>query len=136
METIVCPFLASQNENPLSTPKIISERDQKSLQCIAGYIVHKLDTEFKFSKNKDSKYSKQCSSILLCCKTDSDSTQTLINSKDRGGLWRVNDNKQNIFIECEKLFRSSTSNFQTVINSAQLVQEMQGSPCVISNLMH
>ena len=65
--------------------------------------------------------------------TDSDSAQTLINSQDRGGFWRVNDNMQNIFIECEKIFRLSNSNFQTVINSAQLVQEMQGSPCVILN---
>ena len=28
------------HENPLRTPKIISERDQKSLQYIAGYVVH------------------------------------------------------------------------------------------------
>ena len=49
------------------------------------------------------------------------------------GYWRVNDTVQNIFIECEKIFRLSTSHFQTVINSAQLVQEMQGRPCVISN---
>ena len=121
------------HENPLSTLKIISERDQKNLQYIAGYAVHKLYTKFKFSKNKDIEYFKQFSSILLYCKTDSDSTQTLINSQDRGELWRVNDNVQNIFIECEKIFCLSTSNFQTVINSAQLVQEMQGSPCVISN---
>ena len=71
------------HENPLSTPKIISERDQKSLQYIARYVVHKLYTKFKFSKNKDSEYSKQCSSILLCYKIDSDSTQTLINSVDK-----------------------------------------------------
>ena len=64
----------------------------------------------------------------MCCKT-----QTLINSHDREELWRVNDNVQNIFIEYEKIFHLSTSNFQTVINSAQLVQEMQGCPCVISN---
>ena len=69
----------------------------------------------------------------MCCKTDSDSTQTLINSQDRGGLWSVNDNVQIIFIECGKIFRLCTSNFQTVINSAQLVQEIQSSPCVISN---
>ena len=69
----------------------------------------------------------------MCCKNDSDSTQTLINSQDCEGLWRINDNVQNVLIECEKMFRLSTSNFQTVINSAQLVQEMQGSPCVISN---
>ena len=120
-------------ENPLSTSKVISERDQKNLQYIAGYAVHKLYTKFKFSKNKDTEYCKQCSSILLCCMTDSDSAQTLINSQDRGGLWRVNDNVQNIFIECEKIFRLCNSNFQTVINSAPLVQEMKGSPCVILN---
>ena len=50
--------------NPLSTPKIISERDQKSLQYIAGYlVVNKLYAKFKFSKSRDSEYSKQCSSI-------------------------------------------------------------------------
>ena len=48
-------------------------------------------------------------------------------------MWRVNENVQNIFLECEKSFSLSTSNFQTVINSAQFVQEIQGSPCVISN---
>ena len=48
-------------------------------------------------------------------------------------MWRVNDNVQNIFLECEKIFSLSTLNFQTVINSAQFFQEIQGSPCVISN---
>ena len=125
------------HKNPLSVPKIISERDQKSLQYIVGYVVHKLYTKFKFSRNKDSEYSKQCSSILLCCKTDSDSTQTLINSQDRGGLWRVSDNVLNIFLDYEKIFRLSTSNFQKVVNSAKLVQEMQGSfPVLFQILMH
>ena len=97
------------------------------------YVVHKLYIKFKFSSNKDSEYSKQCSSAFLCCKADLDSPQTLINSQDRGELWRVNDNVQNIFTECEKKIFLSTLNFQTVINSAQLVQELQGSPCAISN---
>ena len=34
---------------------------------------------------------------------------------------------------CEKIFRLSTLNFQTVINSARLVQEIQDNPCVISH---
>ena len=84
----------------------LSARELKSLQYIIGYVVHKLYSKFKFSKNKDCVCSKQCLSILLCCKIDSDDTQTLINTKDRGGLWRVNETVQNIFIECEKIFRS------------------------------
>ena len=68
----------------------LSERELKSSQYIVGYVVHKLCSKFKFSKNKDCAYSKQCLSILFCCKIDSDDTQTLINALDRGGLWRVN----------------------------------------------
>ena len=67
----------------------------KSLQYIIVYVVHKLYSKFKFSKNKDCVYSKQCVSILLCCKIDSDDNQTLINAKDWGGLWRVNETPQN-----------------------------------------
>ena len=37
---------------------------------------------------------------------DSDDTQTLLNAKDWGGLWRVDETVQNIFIECEKTFLS------------------------------
>ena len=44
--------------NPLSTPKIISEIAQKSLHYIAGYLVHKLYSKFKFSNNKNSEYPK------------------------------------------------------------------------------
>ena len=82
----------------------------KVLQYIVGYVVYKLYSKFKFSKNKDCVYPKQCLSILLCCKIDSDNTQTLINAKDRGGLWRINGTVQNIFIECDK-FRSFTLAF-------------------------
>ena len=50
-------------------------------------------------------------SMLLCCKIDSDDTQTLINAKDQGGLWRVNETVQNISIEYEKIFRSLHQHF-------------------------
>ena len=75
-----------------------------------------------------------CSNIgvLVCCKIDSDDTQTLINSKDQGGLWRVNETAQNI-IECEKMFRSFTSEFRLVFKYSELVQEMQANSIIISN---
>ena len=37
------------HENPLNTPKILSDRNQKSLQYTAGYVVNKLHTKFKLS---------------------------------------------------------------------------------------
>ena len=45
---------------------------------------------------------------------DSDDTQTLLNAKDRGGLWRVDETVENIFIECKKVFPSFTSAFRLV----------------------
>ena len=35
-------------------------------------------------------------------------------------------------IKCDKVFRPSIAHFETVINLPQLVQEIQGNPCVIS----
>ena len=111
----------------------LSERELKSLQYIVGYVVHKLYYKFKFSKNKDCVYSKQCLSIFLCCKVDNDDTQTLINAKNPGGLLRVNSTVQNIFIQCDKIFRSFTSAFRLVFRYSELVQEMQATSIIIWN---
>ena len=60
-------------------------------------------------------------------------TQILINSKDRGGLCRANETVQNIFMECEKIFRSFTSAFRLVFKYSELVQEIQANSIIISN---
>ena len=95
------------HENLLTIPKIISEGDQKSLQ----YIASMLGVQFinyipnlNFLRIKIVNTPSSVSSILLCCKTDSDSTETLINSQDHGELWRVNDNVQNILQNVKNFF--------------------------------
>ena len=124
-------FQPLENRSSMSTS--ISERELKSLQYIGGYVVHKLYKKYRFCKNKNSEHNKQRATILLSCKVESDSTQSLINIRDRGGLWRINTHVQNIFIECEKIFRESTSQFQTKIDSLDLVRKMQVNSSVISN---
>ena len=52
----------------------------KSLQYIAGCIVHKLHKKFKFCNS---------SSEIIICKTDWSRTLSLICIEYRGGLWRV-----------------------------------------------
>ena len=79
-------------------------------------------TNYILSSNfqkQDCVYSKQCLSILLCCKIDSDDTQKLVNAKDQGGLWRVNETVRNIFIECEKIFYSFTSAFRLIFKYSE-----------------
>ena len=103
---------------------VLADRNFKSLQYIAGYIVHKMYTKFKFSNNYKSDHSLQTLSILNACKVEHDDSQTLVNLNDRGGLWKVNKEMQGIFIECENIFRARTGTFQTSIESTSLVSEM------------
>ena len=72
-------------------------------------------------------------SVYLCCKIDSDDTQTLINAKDWSGVLKVNEVVQNIFIECKKIFCSFTSAFCLVFKYSELVQEIQANSSIISN---
>ena len=60
---------------------MFSQTDFKSLQYIAGYIVHKMNTKFKFSKNYRSDHSLQTLSILKAFKVEYDDSQTLVNHR-------------------------------------------------------
>ena len=91
----------------------ISNKEIKSLlHYLAGFVIHKLYKKFKFSKKeKDPVYDFQCCSILRVCKVVTDVNQTLVNVRDRGGLWRANPKIIDLFVQCELLFRSRTSVF-------------------------
>ena len=117
----------------LETTVAIPEKELKSLQYLAGFILHKLHSKFRFSKHVSTDYNKQCISILQACKVDSDVSQTLVNIRDRGGLWRVNSKVQDIFIQCEQIFRSKTSNFTTALVCKDMVNSMLSNCSVLSN---
>ena len=67
---------------------IIPEIEIKNLQYLAGFVVPKLYTNFQriqlvfFINNVVQFY-------LHACKVETDYSQTLINARDRGGLWKV-----------------------------------------------
>lgn len=111
----------------------ISEKELNSLQYLAGFIIHKLHSKFRFSKTSSSDYNKQCISILQACKVESDDSQTLVNIRDRGGLWKVNKKIQDVFLQCEQIFRSKTSNFTTTLVCKDMVKEMLSNCSVLSN---
>ena len=55
---------------------VLADRDFKSLQYIAGYIVHKMYTKLKFSNKYKSDHSQQTLSMLNSCKVEHDDSQT------------------------------------------------------------
>ena len=67
--------------------KSFSEKEEKSLQYLSGFILHKLYSKFCYSMNRSTH--QQFISILQACKVEHGDTQTLINARDWGGLWRV-----------------------------------------------
>ena len=52
-----------------------------------------------------------------------DEEQILVNAKDRGGLWKVNNDTQSILSITEKMFRRATMNFVFKINEVKLISE-------------
>ena len=107
------------------------EKSEKFTVYCLVCAVHKLYiyTKFKFSKKKKKEFYKQCFSIVLPCKIDSDSAQTLLNSPDHGGLWRFYDYVQNIFI-VRKVFIRPLQTFKQLL----IQQNWQWNPCFISNI--
>ena len=111
----------------------ITEKETKCLQYISGYIVHKLHNKFRFSKSSSNDYNRQCVAILQACKVDSDNTQTLVNARDRGGLWRVNKNMQALFLKSECIFRSKTAKFSVKVICSDIVKNMLENCTITSN---
>ena len=99
----------------------LKDVEYKSLQYLAGFVIRKLYSSFRYNKKRNNLFHDQCSGVLQACKVEEDESQTLVN---RGGLWKVNINMQQIFIHCEKIFRSATANFTTKIDCPTLVNKI------------
>ena len=65
----------------------------------------------------------QYCSILLGAKVFHAEEQILVNEKDREGLWKVNNDAQNILSITETMFRRATNNFVFKINEAHLISK-------------
>ena len=125
--------LSEKNTDTIQPPKVVSSISVKEMKCLQYISVHKLHNKFRFSKKYTSIYNRQCVAILKAYKTDSDDTQTLVNARDRCGLWRVNKRIQNLFLKCECIFRSKTSRFSVKIVCTDMVNDMLQNSTVISN---
>lgn len=126
-KSVIEPEVKSSDTKPLS------DKERLSLQYLAGFVVNKLFRKFNFRKGKPSNpLYEQYAEILKACKSDDDMTQTLIVLKDRGGLWKVNDRTQNIFLHCENIFRRVTAKFTVKIVCEDLVKEVVANCSVLS----
>ena len=86
-------------------------------------------------RTKASHESQQAQAILKARKSDTnDSTQKLVESVTRGGLWFISEPSQIIFLKTEQYFRRSTSTpGLTKVDIAGIAQESISDCDVLSN---
>ena len=113
----------------------MNDKEKAIISYISGYIIGKFYRKLRFGKSK-TEYQEHCLSILETCKyiegskTDIQHLK-LIDTKDRGGLWRVNANTIAIFSIAECYFRNSTKHFVTKIDVPEMVSNlMSNAPLV------
>ena len=121
-----------QETHQLNEGKAFTKREIDALEYMAGYCFKKIYLKIRNSKHWKSDLSQQYLSILRAIKTDT--PQTLVDIKSRGGLWKVQKSIQ-VLKKAEIIFCSSSSrqNIRS-INAKQIVEAIMMDPLVKSNL--
>lgn len=99
----------------------ITEKERSGIQYLSGYVFHKTYCNLRRNKHyHDSVLLQQSAEILRQSRVD-DKSQRLISIKNRGGLWTLQKDVENMFIEVEKIFREKTAIFVTKIDYKEFV---------------
>ena len=112
---------------------------EKSIVCyIGGYVFGTLYKRLRFSKRKTSTANQDFLSILLAGKLSDTQTlledeHKLVNSKNRGGLWKITKPAINIFTITELKFRQSVNKSGRKIDSVALTSSLVKDCGVLSN---
>lgn len=118
-----------------NTTTILNERDIAGLQYLGGYVLHKLYSKHAKANTKESQ---QAMAILKAGKleesTHGATTQKLITSLNRGGLWSITMPAQRIFVKIEKHFRLLTPNINLQgINLSGITRKAITDSDILSN---
>ena len=117
-----------------NTTTILNERDIAGLQYVGGYVLHKL---YKKHAKANTEESQQAMAILKAGKleesTHGATTQKLITSLNRGGLWSITMPAQRIFVKIE-FFRLLTPNINLQgINLSGITRKAITDSDILSN---
>lgn len=89
----------------------LSPRQLAGLQYIGGYILHKLHKKIKNSNKWQTSEAQTCIAILEEAQekeNEKENNQKLVSALNRGGLWFISSDLQQILVICEKYFLRKT----------------------------
>jgi len=109
---------------------VLSERQKAGLQFLGGYVLQNLH---KKHARKNSPESQQAMAILKAGKLeDSCDSQKLVTCLNRGGLWHITKQAENIFLKTEHYFRQLTSKVNITVNIKEITQKSFSDSNVLS----
>ena len=89
-----------------TTIKAIGENEKYAMQYLGGYVIFNLNKKFQKPKSMLKRESQQCIMILQASKADdSEASHELVDCLNRGKLWKINSNTQEIFLAVELEFK-------------------------------
>ncbi|XP_065055169.1 uncharacterized protein LOC135683748 [Rhopilema esculentum] len=88
----------------------ITEKEKLAMQYLGGYVLFNLNKKFHHARVYSKLESQNCIMILQAGRYQDDSSQKLIESLNRGGLWYINNIVQQILLVTEMAFRRHTTN--------------------------
>ena len=110
-----------KQQNGTSAVKTLSENETAALQYLGGYIFKKI---FKSMLHK-TPFGQQHIAILKAGRSfDAENQQRLVDSISRGGLWKITDFVEKIFIRAELHFNAKMMNFTKNINPQNMIQKV------------
>eukprot|EP00112_Aurelia_sp_Birch-Aquarium-sp1_P008827 Seg1983.6 transcript_id=Seg1983.6/GoldUCD/mRNA.D3Y31 product="hypothetical protein" protein_id=Seg1983.6/GoldUCD/D3Y31 len=140
--TLLCTKLAdkiaastrSKEHKTMPNAKSLSDKEKASLQFLGGYVFYNLNRKIFNSKHHKTEIGQQHLSILQAGRADNNEgcPQKLVDSLNRGGLWKINETCQKILTIAELKFLAFTNVGVTKnIDSKKLVSEL----CVDQDLL-
>ena len=126
--------VGSQEKNEISSP--LNEKEVAVVTYIGGYVFAELYRRIRKSNLWESDVCQQKLALLKSGKINEPEIQDirfkLIKSRDRGGLWYVDDNVIGIFTETEKTFKSQTQDMVRSIDFNSIVNVVVSNSDVLS----
>lgn len=110
-----------------------TEKDINCIQYLSGYCFRTVYQRVRRKKNWESSDSQQYLLTLKAAKLDSTDGQPLISSRDKGGLWAVNNKAIEIFKSCEIEFSKTTASSPHNIDIKTMVLKLMKNSQVLSN---
>ena len=139
----LCLELLSKTEDitmPITRSDIhLTEKQIASLEYLSGYCFRTVYARLRSSPKHRSMHSQQSISVLLAGKCNIDGeipAQRLVDAKDRGGLWRVDEKVKEIFKICEIEFQIFASGFNSKLNAESLVSMLMKDVVIRSNFSY